>query len=293
MMKEVIDNAIDEFIMGHGKKVQIELDEVSMSIRDHGRGIPLGKVVECVSQINTGGKYNDDVFQFSVGLNGVGTKAVNALSSEFEVTSLARGQVQAARSFERGQASRGRQEGPRRMRRRAARWCASRPTSRSSSVIRGTRRCSSSSGSATTRYLNSRARRSSTTARSSSRTRGLARPARLRRWAIKPPLYDVVHFRRRPARVRLHAHRTAYGESYFSFVNGQYTNDGGTHQSAFREGRAQGRSTSTPKKSFTGEDVRDGIDRRRRRSSCRIPSSRARRRTSSARPTSDRGSCRR
>src|SRR5438094_8787794 len=87
LLKEVVDNAIDEFIMGHGKEVQIEIKERSVSVRDFGRGIPLGKVVDCVSKINTGAKYNDDVFQFSVGLNGVGTKAVNALSKSFFVRS--------------------------------------------------------------------------------------------------------------------------------------------------------------------------------------------------------------
>ena len=94
MLKEVIDNAVDEFIMGNGKEVEITLDEKTstVSVRDWGRGIPLGKVVECVSQINTGGKYNDDVFQFSVGLNGVGTKAVNALSSHFIVRSFRDGE---------------------------------------------------------------------------------------------------------------------------------------------------------------------------------------------------------
>src|SRR5271169_6188587 len=83
LMKEVIDNAIDEFIMGYGKEVQINIEGTTVSVRDFGRGIPLGKVVDCVSKINTGAKYNDDVFQFSVGLNGVGTKAVNALSRDF------------------------------------------------------------------------------------------------------------------------------------------------------------------------------------------------------------------
>src|ERR1043165_3427221 len=87
LLKEVIDNAVDEFIMGHGKEVQIERSGNAVSVRGFGRGIPLGKVVDCVSKINTGAKYNDEVFQFSVGLNGVGTKAVNALSKEFLVRS--------------------------------------------------------------------------------------------------------------------------------------------------------------------------------------------------------------
>ena len=85
LLKEVVDNGIDEYIMGHGKEIQIKIEGTRVSVRDYGRGIPLGKVIECVSQINTGAKYNDDVFQFSVGLNGVGTKAVNALAKEFIV----------------------------------------------------------------------------------------------------------------------------------------------------------------------------------------------------------------
>ena len=99
MLKEVIDNSVDEFIMGNGKKSTIELNEKTstVSVRDWGRGIPLGKVIECVSQINTGAKYNDDVFQFSVGLNGVGTKAVNALSSHFIVKSIRDGEFVEAR----------------------------------------------------------------------------------------------------------------------------------------------------------------------------------------------------
>src|SRR5215207_6655399 len=87
LLKEVIDNAIDEFIMGFGKEVQITVEGCKVSVRDFGRGIPLGKVLDCVSKINTGAKYNDEVFQFSVGLNGVGTKAVNALSKDFLVRS--------------------------------------------------------------------------------------------------------------------------------------------------------------------------------------------------------------
>src|SRR5258706_14734246 len=92
LLKEVIDNGIDEFIMGHGKEVQITITDKAVTVRDFGRGIPLGKVVDCVSKINTGAKYNDDVFQFSVGLNGVGTKAVNALSKEFLVRSYREGE---------------------------------------------------------------------------------------------------------------------------------------------------------------------------------------------------------
>src|SRR5437870_9163440 len=101
LLKEVIDNAIDEFIMGYGKEVQVTIEGTAVTVRDFGRGIPLGKVIDCVSKINTGAKYNDDVFQFSVGLNGVGTKAVNALSKELLVRSFREGEFVEA-SFKQG-----------------------------------------------------------------------------------------------------------------------------------------------------------------------------------------------
>lgn len=88
LFKEVVDNAIDEYVMGHGRTIFITGDSQKLSIRDEGRGIPLGKVIDCVSKINTGAKYTQDVFHFSVGLNGVGLKAVNALSQHFSVRSV-------------------------------------------------------------------------------------------------------------------------------------------------------------------------------------------------------------
>jgi len=88
LVKEIIDNSIDEFVMGFGKKIEIRISDTEVSVRDYGRGIPLGKVVDCVSKINTGGKYDSKAFKKSVGLNGVGTKAVNALSNYFRVESI-------------------------------------------------------------------------------------------------------------------------------------------------------------------------------------------------------------
>ena len=93
LLKELIDNSVDEYIMGYGKRIEINLNGTEVKVRDYGRGIPLGKLVECVSSINTGAKYNSEVFQFSVGLNGVGTKAVNALSEKFEVVSHREGKA--------------------------------------------------------------------------------------------------------------------------------------------------------------------------------------------------------
>ena len=88
LLKEIIDNSIDEYVMGYGKKIEIKIKNKCVTIRDFGRGIPLGKVLECVSQINTGGKYDSEAFKKSIGLNGVGTKAVNALSESFKVFSI-------------------------------------------------------------------------------------------------------------------------------------------------------------------------------------------------------------
>ena len=101
LLKEVIDNSIDEFMMGHGKKIEVDITDNKVRIRDFGRGIPLGKVIDCVSKINTGAKYDTAVFQKSVGLNGVGTKAVNALSEKFMVQSFRDGESKRA-EFERG-----------------------------------------------------------------------------------------------------------------------------------------------------------------------------------------------
>src|SRR3569623_1687968 len=101
LLKEIVDNSIDEFVMGAGKTIDINLSDHKVSVRDYGRGIPLGKVIDCVSKITTGGKYDSKAFQKSVGLNGVGTKAVNALSSAFRVESYRDGRTKVA-EFENG-----------------------------------------------------------------------------------------------------------------------------------------------------------------------------------------------
>src|SRR3979490_644486 len=100
-VKEVIDNSIDEHMMGYGRNIDVKITDQRVTVRDYGRGIPLGKVIDCVSKINTGGKYDSGAFQKSVGLNGVGTKAVNALSSYFKVQSIRDGRTKIA-EFEKG-----------------------------------------------------------------------------------------------------------------------------------------------------------------------------------------------
>jgi topoisomerase-4 subunit B len=251
MLKEVVDNSVDEFIMGAGRRIEIDRDDQAMSVRDFGRGIPLGKVVDCVSQINTGGKYNDDVFQFSVGLNGVGTKAVNALSCEFEVTSWREGKFVRA-SFERGkvlQEKKGKN--------------ASEPDG---TLVRFTPDPEIFGEYAWKEdfvahrlryygYLN-QGLRLVYNGKSFHSKNGLADLLE-DEIGDEQPLYDVVHCRDQTFEFAF-THSNNYGETYYSFVNGQYTNDGGTHQSAFREGILKG-VNEFAKKNFAGEDVRDGI----------------------------------
>ncbi len=251
MTKEVIDNCIDEFIMGHGRKIDLSRDENHVTIRDYGRGIPLGKLVECVSEINTGGKYNDDVFQFSVGLNGVGTKAVNALSSRFEITSWREGKFRRVR-FEQGRLVEDKKGKG-----------AKEPNGTSVTFMPDpeifkkyhwneefiAHRLSYYA------YLNSGLTLNYNGASYHSRN-GLS-DLLDREIGDETELYDVIHCKKDQLEFAF-THTTRYGENYFSFVNGQFTNDGGTHQAAFREGILKG-VNEYAKKSFAGEDVRDGI----------------------------------
>ncbi len=251
MFKEVIDNAIDEFIMGEGEIIEIDREGDEINVRDFGRGIPLGKLVDCVSRINTGGKYNDDVFQFSVGLNGVGTKAVNALSASFEATSWREKRYRSAR-FERGvlQAEKHGRD-------------VESPTG---TLIRFTpdREIFGCFG-WNEDFIEKRLRyyaylnANLSLVYNGKRFHSEGGLADLLRDEIgdEPPLYDIIHSRQERLEFAF-SHTHNYGETYFSFVNGQYTNDGGTHQTAFREGILKG-INEFANQSFSGDDVRDGI----------------------------------
>ena len=250
LLKEVIDNCIDEFIMGHGKKVEIVIEEDTVCIRDYGRGIPLGKLVECVSRINTGAKYNDDVFQFSVGLNGVGTKAVNALSSYFVARSHRDGKFVEAR-FARGilkaedkGSAKHEEDGT---------FVSFSPDPeifktfkfREDHIDRRLRFYS---------YLNA----------------GLVIIFNGKRVVSQGGLLDLIadesefekiyppfHHRDKMLEFAF-THTNRFSEDYYSFVNGQYTSDGGTHLSAFREGLLKG-INEYAKAKFDGNDVREGV----------------------------------
>jgi len=249
LLKEVIDNAIDEFIMGQGKKIDITIKDNRVSVRDYGRGIPLGKVVECVSKINTGAKYNDDVFQFSVGLNGIGTKAVNALSSDFVVSSHREGKYTQAR-FEFGKLA------------KQKKGRADQPNGTFVSFVPDPavfpdyefceehieRRLRFYS------YLNAGLRINYNSRRFLS-TGGIL--DLIEDETSFEKIYKPLHYRDTTMEFAF-THTNQFREDYYSFVNGQYTNDGGTHLSGFREGILRGVNDFTKKK-FSGDDVREGL----------------------------------
>lgn len=251
LMKEVIDNSIDEFIMGAGTKIVIRLENNTVSVRDQGRGIPLGKVIECVSEINTGAKYNDDVFQFSVGLNGVGTKAVNALSSWFHVKSFRDGRYFEA-FFKQGVLT-SQQEGT-----------TTEPNGTLTEFIpdpdifgqyqfnddfiiqRLNNYCYLNTG--LVLDYNKQIFKSQ---------HGLL--DLLDKEVEDSGIYQIMHYKSKTLEFAFTHTREYSGETYFSYVNGQYTSDGGTHQAAFKEGILAGVKEFYKKPQWAPQDVREGI----------------------------------
>jgi topoisomerase IV subunit B len=250
LLKEIIDNAVDEFIMGYGDRIAITLDGPRITVRDFGRGIPLGKVIECVSRINTGAKYSDEVFQFSVGLNGIGTKAVNALSSTFEVRSFRGGEF-AGGIFKQGKLRES-------------------PKGKNATEPDGTfvqfepdpeifgdvafapehidRRLRLYS------FLNAGLRIEYNGHVFLSRN-GLL--DLLKDEVGDEALYPPLHFHSKTLELAI-THTQRFEETFLSFVNGQYTTDGGTHLSAFREGLVKGFNEYSKGK-FEGDDIREGM----------------------------------
>lgn len=249
LLKEIVDNAIDEYIMGHGKKVDVQFENNSIRVRDYGRGIPLGKLVECVSVINTGAKYNDDVFQFSVGLNGVGTKAVNALSTAFRVVAHREGKYAEAH-FSEGKLlkeSKGSSKEP------DGTFVEFTPDAKIfgefhflTEFIEKRMWIYACLNSGLQLHFNGKTFLSKN---------GLL--DYLKAEVKDTALYDIAYHRSKEIEFAF-THADAYGENYFSFVNGQYTNDGGTHLTAFREGVLKG-VNEFYKKNYSGVDVREGI----------------------------------
>ena len=250
LLKEVVDNSVDEFTMHFGSRIDITVLEDAVSVRDYGRGIPLGKVVECVSVINTGAKYDSEAFQFSVGLNGVGTKAVNALSSAFLVRSYREGKYVEA-EFERGVLKR-KKEG-KAPEEKDGTFISFHPDPQIfpdfhylDDIIE--ERLWSYA------YLN--------TGLTITYNKMLIKSQNglldlLSKKLGSEGLYPTLHFKNDHLEFAF-THTSGYGENYFSFVNGQNTTDGGTHLAAFKEGVLKGINEFF-RKSWQAPEIRDGI----------------------------------
>ncbi len=228
LIKEIIDNSIDEYVMGHGKEIFISIKEGQATIRDYGRGIPLGKVIDCVSKINTGGKYDSKAFKKSVGLNGVGTKAVNALSSHFVVQAIRDGKTKVA-EFEHGNLVKDH---------KISKTSEANGTIMTfypdSEIFKNYKFRSEYIESQLWNYayLNAGLKIHFNGKILYSRDglldllKNKTKPEQLR--------YPIVHLMGEDIELAL-THGNQYGEEYYSFVNGQNTTQGGTHLAAFRE----------------------------------------------------------
>ena len=251
LVKEVVDNSIDEHMMGFGKTIDIKISEHKVEVRDYGRGIPLGKVVDCVSKINTGGKYDSGAFQKSVGLNGVGTKAVNALSTYFKVQSYRDGKTKVA-EFERGELKNDAKETT--TSGRNGTMIVFKPDD---TVFKNYHfipqylddlmwnYCFLNAG--LTLNFNGEKYHSE---------KGLF-DLLSRKTDADALRYPIVHLVGDDIEVAL-SHTNQYGEDYYSFVNGQYTTQGGTHQAAFREAVVK-TVREFYNKNFDATDVRASI----------------------------------
>jgi topoisomerase-4 subunit B len=250
LVKEVVDNCIDEFVMGNGKRVDIKVKDGKVSIRDYGRGIPLGKVVEVVSKMNTGGKYDSKAFKKSVGLNGVGTKAVNALSSYFMVYSVREGEKKGA-IFERGE-------------------LISEIPLEKTDEVNGTCVEFIPDDSIFKKYAFKTAYLDKMMWNYCYLNRGLSIYYNGEKYNSKDglkdllennmdgdPLYPIIHLEDEDIEVAF-THGRTYGEDYYSFVNGQHTTQGGTHQSAFRESVAKV-IRDFYNKNYEASDIRQSI----------------------------------
>lgn len=251
LVKEVVDNCIDEHMMGYGKSIDIKITDKNVTIRDYGRGIPLGKVVDVVSKINTGAKYDSGAFQKSVGLNGVGTKAVNALSNYFKVQAFREGQAKLA-EFKKGILT----NDPR----------ASKTNERNGTLVQfEPDNTMFKNYHFIPEYLDDLMWNYAFL------NAGLTINYNGKKFFSKDGLLDLLKQKAEPEELRypiIHVsgpdiefvltHGNQYGEEYYSFVNGQNTTQGGTHLAAFREGVVKG-VRDFYKKDYDSSDIRSSI----------------------------------
>lgn len=251
LVKEVVDNSIDEHMMGHGRTIDIKISEHRVEVRDFGRGIPLGKVIECVSKINTGGKYDSGAFQKSVGLNGVGTKAVNALSTYFKVQAFREGRTKLA-EFQHGVLIKDHPEGE--SKERNGTFIAFEPDN---SIFKNFHfrpefleeqiwnYCFLNAG-LTINYNGQKFVSQN----------GLLDLLQ-RKTDADNLRYPIIHLKGNEIELAL-THANQYGEEYYSFVNGQYTTQGGTHLAALREAVVK-TIREFYKKDFDATDIRASV----------------------------------
>ena len=252
LLKEVIDNSIDEFVMGNGRTIEVHIDGTYVTVRDYGRGIPLGKLKDCASKINTGAKYDSEAFKKSVGLNGVGIKAVNALSSNFEIQAFREGKTRSV-AFCRGsvttedkrdRAEKNEKDGT------ALRFD---PDPEIFGSVRFREDYLENMiwnyaylNSGLTLIFNGKKFKSD---------KGLH--DLLENKLDGDPIYPIIHLKDNDIEVAF-THNDSYGEDYYSFVNGQHTTMGGTHLAAFREALAK-TIKEFYKKDFDAVDIRTSI----------------------------------
>ncbi|MDR1055861.1 MAG: type IIA DNA topoisomerase subunit B [Prevotellaceae bacterium] len=249
LLKEVLDNSIDEYAMGFGKRIDIIINESYVSVRDYGRGIPLGKVVDVVSKMNTGAKYDSKAFKKSVGLNGVGIKAVNALSAKFDVTSFREGQSFSA-SFLRGEILNSTPSG-------AGEENGTLTAFLADTEVFGEYSFNMDYVEAMIKnyvYLNAGL---IITLNGNPYTSKGGLLDLLNENLNEEPLYSPIHLKGEDIEITL-THASGYGESIYSFVNGQHTTQGGTHLAAFREAVVK-TVKEFYKKDFDPSDIRTSI----------------------------------
>ncbi|MEO8795942.1 MAG: DNA topoisomerase IV subunit B, partial [Daejeonella sp.] len=251
LLKEIADNSIDEFVMGAGRTIDINITDHKVSIRDYGRGIPLGKVIDCVSKINTGGKYDSKAFQKSVGLNGVGTKAVNALSTNFVVQSYRDNKTKKA-EFKQGELISDLPETETTQRNGTAVTFYPDET-----IFRHYRFIPEFVESMIWNYVFLNAGLTiNFNGKKFFSERGLY-DLLTRNTDTETIRYPIIHLKGEDIEIAM-THGQQYGEEYYSFVNGQHTTQGGTHQSAFREAVVK-TIREYYKKEFDASDVRGSI----------------------------------
>ncbi|WP_400190970.1 DNA topoisomerase IV subunit B [Hymenobacter sp. B81] len=251
LVKEVIDNSIDEHMMGYGRTIEVKITDQRVTVRDYGRGIPLGKVVDVVSKINTGGKYDSKVFQKSVGLNGVGTKAVNALSTNFVVQSVRDGLMKSA-EFQAGQLVS--DPKPVKTSQRNGTLMAFEPDN---AIFRNYRFIPEFLESQMWNYAYLNAGLTINFNGQKYHSENGLRDLLERKTDPDAIRYPVIHLKGNDIEMAL-THGNDYGEEYYSFVNGQYTTQGGTHLAAYREGIVK-TLREFYKKEYDATDIRASI----------------------------------